>query len=115
MTFITTTALHEALLGHRPPLRVDVRRVQARAASGLALPGALWHDPAQWLEWKDGLAALQAPLVLYCVHGHEISHGLAAALRAMGCQARYLQGGMAAWQAAGLPVVDTQPPAAPVG
>ena len=41
--------------------------------------------------------------VLYCAHGHEISQGLVAALRAMGVDARYLDGGIDAWKAAGEP------------
>jgi rhodanese-related sulfurtransferase len=112
MSVITAAALHQALQGPQPPVLVDVRRIQARVASGQALAGALWSDPALWLSWKDELAALQTQLVLYCVHGHEISQGLTAALRAMGCQVQHLQGGLAAWQAAGLPVADTCPPGA---
>ena len=41
-------------------------------------------------------------MVLYCAHGREISQGLTTALRVMGLNARYLDGGIAAWQAAGL-------------
>jgi thiosulfate sulfurtransferase len=40
---------------------------------------------------------------LYCVHGREISQGLTTALQVMGLNARFLEGGLAAWQAAGLP------------
>ena len=80
---------------------LDVRRTQARAADPQLIPGAQWRDPAAWLDWKDACLPAQRPLVVYCVHGHEISQGLAAALRAMGLDARFLQGGLAAWKAAG--------------
>lgn len=83
---------------------LDVRRAGARAEDGTAIAGARWLDPALWLDWKDGVAA-DRPAVLYCAHGHEISQGLAAALCAMGVDARSLDGGIAGWKAAGRPVV----------
>jgi thiosulfate sulfurtransferase len=88
---------------------LDVRRDIARSKHGSAIAGATWHNPAQWLEWKDAIAeqaqANPSPVVLYCAHGHEISAGLTAALCAMGVDARSLKGGMTDWQAAGQPVV----------
>jgi rhodanese-related sulfurtransferase len=45
------------------------------------------------------------PVVVYCAHGHEISQGLTAALRAMDIDARHLLGGISAWKQAGHPVV----------
>ena len=41
---------------------------------------------------------------MYCAFGHEISQGLTAALRALGVDARHLEGGIAAWRDAALPV-----------
>ena len=82
---------------------LDVRRARARAAAAYAIPGANWYDPASWLDWKDQVATAK-PAVLYCVHGHEISQGLAAALCAMGVDARYLLGGIETWKAAQQPV-----------
>jgi len=53
------------------------------------------------------------PVVVYCAYGHEISQGLVAALRAMGADARQLEGGIAAWREAGLAVIalDAEPSA----
>jgi thiosulfate sulfurtransferase len=82
---------------------LDVRRAQARAADGADIAGARWLDPALWQDWKDGVGN-DRPAVVYCVHGHEISQGLTAALRAMAIDARHLEGGISAWQAAGQPV-----------
>jgi thiosulfate sulfurtransferase len=82
---------------------LDVRRAQARAADGSDIAGARWLDPALWLDWKDSIGQEQ-PVVVYCAHGHEISQGLTAALRAMGVDARHLEGGISAWKAAGQPV-----------
>jgi thiosulfate sulfurtransferase len=80
---------------------LDVRRAEKRRADGDEIAGGRWLDPARWLDWKDGVAASAAPVLVYCAHGHEISQGLCAALRAMGVDARHLEGGIAAWRAAG--------------
>ena len=83
---------------------IDVRRLAARQADGTEIAGGRWQDPALWLDWKDAVPS-DGLVVLYCAHGHELSQGLAAALRAMGVDARYLAGGIAAWKAAGAAVV----------
>jgi len=79
---------------------LDVRRASARAADGTEIAGSRWLDPAAWLDWKDGITH-ERPVVVYCAFGHEISQGLSAALGAMGADARHLDGGIAAWKAAG--------------
>lgn len=73
----------------------------------MTIAKSIWRDPAQWLDWKDEVAALPEPVVFYCVHGLEVSQGVTAALRAMGKDARYLEGGFSEWQKVGLPVVET--------
>ena len=87
---------------------LDVRRAPARDADGRDIEGATWLDPALWLDWKDQVEAQTpegTPVVVYCAHGHEISQGLSAALRAMAIDARHLVGGISAWKAAGQPTV----------
>ncbi len=79
---------------------LDTRRAAKRAGEGDQIPGSQWRDPALWLDWKDGVPG-DRPAVVYCAHGHEISQGLAAALRALGVDARHLAGGIEAWRAAG--------------
>ncbi|MGV2866570.1 rhodanese-like domain-containing protein [Achromobacter sp. ESBL13] len=83
-----------------PHTLIDVRRRPRRNADGVAIPDGQWLDPALWLDWKDTIASTQA-VVIYCAEGHELSQGLAATLRAMGIDARYLLGGIQAWRAAG--------------
>lgn len=85
---------------------LDVRRAGKRAAEGDEIPGTAWLDPALWLDWKDGVPR-DRPVVLYCAHGHEISQGLTAALRAMGLDARHLTDGIEGWRGAGLATVRT--------
>ncbi|HEU5296391.1 MAG TPA: rhodanese-like domain-containing protein [Burkholderiaceae bacterium] len=95
---------------------LDVRRAQARATDGSDIESATWLDPALWLDWKDRVAAMAppgAPVVVYCAHGHEISQGLTAALRAMNIDARHLDGGITAWQQAAQPTVVARLPVEP--
>jgi hypothetical protein len=85
---------------------MDVRRQGARQASGTTIEKSIWRDPELWLDWKDEVSALSGPVVFFCVHGHEVSQGLTAALCAMGKDAKYLQGGFSEWQMAGLSVAN---------
>src|SRR5918996_1556324 len=39
--------------------------------------------------------------IVYCVHGREVSQGAAAVLSEAGVAARYLEGGLEGWNAAG--------------
>ena len=104
MQAISVAALSSDLTQSSPPVLIDVRRQGARKASGQTIDGAIWRDPALWLDWKDEIAALPQSLVFFCVHGHEISQAMAAALSAMNKDARYLEGGFSRWQTAGMPV-----------
>lgn len=106
MTSISVATLSTCLMETKQPVLIDVRRESARQASGTTIAHSIWRDPAQWLDWKDEVAALSGQVVFFCVHGHEVSQGLTAALRAMGKDARYLEGGFSEWQKVGRPVVE---------
>jgi Fe-Mn family superoxide dismutase len=86
--------------------RIDVRRSAVFAEATDMIPGARWHDPADVDQWAPSLAG--APVVVYCVHGHEVGQSAAACLRALGVPALYLIGGIEAWRAAGLPLQARQ-------
>lgn len=105
MQAISVDALSRDLKEHSQPVLIDVRRQGARQADGMTVENAFWRDPSLWLDWKDEVAAMSGPVVFFCVHGHEVSQGLTAALCAMGKDAKYLEGGFAEWRKAGLPVV----------
>lgn len=81
---------------------IDVRKAPARNASGLTIPGAarlLPPDAAKrWREFEG------KPVILFCVHGHEISQSASALFAENGIDAPYMAGGFEAWRAAGLPV-----------
>jgi Fe-Mn family superoxide dismutase len=48
------------------------------------------------------------PVIVYCVYGHEVGRATAMRLRAAGVDARFLQGGIDAWKAAGRPLASKQ-------
>jgi rhodanese-related sulfurtransferase len=100
-TSITATELKSALAGRHAPLVIDVRRSPAfRAAPDMAA-GALRRDPAAVSSWARALPRA-ASVVVYCVHGHEVSQNAAQALREAGIAARFLEGGLEeGWKAAG--------------
>jgi rhodanese-related sulfurtransferase len=86
------------------PLLIDVRKNEAFIASEHTLPGALRRDPLQLETWAGTLPAATAVLV-YCVHGHEVSQNTMAALRQRGRNACFLEGGIEAWREQGLPLM----------
>lgn len=91
---------------------LDVRRAAKRRGDGDQITGSRWLDPAAWLDWKDDVPPGR-PAVVYCAHGREISQGLAAALCALGVDARVLEGGIDAWRRAGNAVEPIPPADAP--
>jgi rhodanese-related sulfurtransferase len=99
--FISASEVLSAILGGRPPLIVDVRRKPAFRAASDMIEGALWRDPERVTEWAGELPRASR-VVAYCVHGKEISQGVAKALAGRGLSAQYLQGGIEeGWKAAG--------------
>src|SRR5688572_20985410 len=85
-----------ALIGREtPPIVIDVRRNERWHEAADLIDGALRRDPAQVEEWKKSLPA-NAEVIVYCVHGHEVSQNAAKALGA-----RYLEGGIEHWRAEG--------------
>jgi rhodanese-related sulfurtransferase len=90
-----------AIHGGRPPLIIDVRRPSAFRAATDMISGALWRDPERVADWADELPRASR-VVAYCVHGHEVSQGVAQALAGRGIAAQYLQGGIEeGWKAEG--------------
>jgi Fe-Mn family superoxide dismutase len=82
---------------------LDVRRAGMFEKAGTVITGASWRDPAAIADWARDVPR-DKEIVVYCVYGHEIGRATALRLRAQGVQARFLRGGIDAWQAAGRPV-----------
>ena len=88
---------------------LDVRRDAMFAQASTMVETARWCNPALVDQWAGQMSS-GGDVVVYCVYGHEVGRSTALRLRARGINARFLRGGIDAWQAAGLPVV-----AKPVG
>jgi rhodanese-related sulfurtransferase len=105
---ISVSDLRGWLAGSVPPIVIDVRRRAAFMASGEMVGGALRRDPDSVATWARTLPAASS-VVVYCVHGHEVSQNAAAALKEAGLDAAYLEGGLEeGWKSAGAPV-DRKP------
>jgi len=92
---ISAARLQQSIRSEHPPLVIDVRRDERFRESPYLLKGALRRDPAKVDLWK-GTLPQAAEVVVYCVHGHEVSQGVAKALGA-----RYLEGGVEHWREEG--------------
>jgi len=92
---ISAASLRQSLASARPPLVIDVRKTPAFIDAPDLMRGALRRDPLRVAEWQRTLPG-EADVVVYCVHGHEVSQNAAKALGA-----RFLEGGIEAWRAAG--------------
>jgi rhodanese-related sulfurtransferase len=102
-----TCAALKALAASRESITVlDVRRRPAFETDPRLIPGSVWKDPEQVTNWAAGLNR-EGSIVVYCVHGHEVSHGAVDRLRALGFQAALLEGGIDAWKASGGAVTDS--------
>jgi rhodanese-related sulfurtransferase len=82
-------------------LIIDVRREEAFRWATDMVAGALWRDPERVTEWAGELPRASR-VVAYCMHGHEVSRGVAKALGEQGIDARVLEGGIEqGWKPAG--------------
>lgn len=100
---ISTAELEAALAGANPPVVIDVRRRARIDAATDMVPDARWCDPETPEQWLKDLPKGR-PVVAYCVFGHHVSHTARDKLAAAGFEARYLEGGIVTWRAAGLPL-----------
>jgi rhodanese-related sulfurtransferase len=97
-TAIPASELRSAFAGNNPPIVIDVRRQAAFVEADGMVCGALRREPEQVAAWAKSLPKASS-VVVYCVRGHEVSQGAAAALSKAGIAARYLEGGFEAWKA----------------
>jgi rhodanese-related sulfurtransferase len=103
-TSTTAAELKSALTRGNPPLVIDVRRRPAYQNATERIAGALRRDPEQVAAWAPELPRT-SHVVVYCVHGHEVSQNVAKALNERGIAAQYLEGGIEeGWKAAGGPL-----------
>lgn len=78
----------------------DVRREADYAASNETIPGAFWKNPDKVDAWIGALPKSQE-VVIYCVRGGSVSNSIVDRLHAEGIKARYVEGGIEGYKAAG--------------
>jgi rhodanese-related sulfurtransferase len=99
---ISPTELYGRLGTAAAPTVVDVRRAADFATAGELIISACHRDPDEVERWAKALPG-RRQVVINCVHGHQVSQGVAAHLREAGVDALYLQDGIVGWLAKGLP------------
>lgn len=88
------------------PVILDVRKDPARSRSGLGIPGSLHFKPFDAQNWAGQFVGKS--VIVYCVHGHEVSRAVAGYLQDRGVDASFLEGGFEAWREQGLPVAPLE-------
>ena len=81
-------------------LVLDVRREADFAASNESIPGALWKNPEKIDAWISALPKTK-DVVIYCARGGSVSNSAVDRLQAEGIQARFIEGGIEGYKAAG--------------
>src|SRR5215208_6376806 len=93
MESISAAELKRQIAASRPPIVIDVRRNPVYLGSREMIRGSLRRDPDQVESWKNTLPGASS-VIVYCVHGHEVSQRSAAALAQAGIRAAFLEGGL---------------------
>jgi rhodanese-related sulfurtransferase len=86
------------------PVIIDVRREAVFRAAETRVAGAVWRNHMAAADWARDLPAGK-PVVVYCIHGHNVSALAAALLAAEGVDVAVLEGGLEAFVEAGGPLV----------
>jgi rhodanese-related sulfurtransferase len=81
-------------------LVLDVRREADFNASREIIPGAFWKNPDKIDAWI-GAVPKTHDVVIYCVRGGAVSNDVVDRLQAAGVRARFIEGGLEAYKAAG--------------
>jgi len=106
---VSVSSLHAKLSAPFPPTVVDVRRAAAYERDPVRIPLSIRRAPEAVEHWAAELDDWRE-VVVYCVHGHEVSANAASALAARGLRASILEGGLEAWRQAALPVAPSHAP-----
>jgi rhodanese-related sulfurtransferase len=100
---ISAGELYQRLGSASAPVVIDVRRAPAFDQDNRMIVGAIRCLPHEVAARTLDLGHA-GQVIVYCVHGHEVSQSAAETLRGLGIEARYLAGGIAAWIEQGLPI-----------
>ncbi len=97
---IEPAELFSVMHSENAPIVIDVCRPEAFAQVDRMIAGSYWKDHMSAGEWASDIPEGK-DVVINCVHGHNVSQIAVALLRSKGINARYLNGGVAAWETAG--------------
>jgi rhodanese-related sulfurtransferase len=97
---IFSKALYGQLGLPNSPVIVDVRDADAYRSQPRLIAGALRGSPGDVGRWAGALPRTR-PVAVYCDRGDQASRAIADELVSKGYPASYLEGGLAAWVAAG--------------
>lgn len=90
-------AFCSALMVTEPGLQVvDARPRNCVSRNPATMPFAVWRDPERVDDWCSQLSS-DAPVFVFCAYGFEVSCKVATTLRERWFDARYIRGGLAAW------------------
>lgn len=101
---ITRDELYARFARPDAPVVINVCREPAFQAEAKLIPSAIRVAPERVAEWA--LQHARQPVVVYCVHGHEVSQTAAQTLIQAGFKACYLEGGIEGWKGAALPTIE---------
>ena len=100
-TVTSYSQLESELNSRDAPLLIDVRRETVYLQAADRARCALRRDPEAVADWAQALPP-SARIVVYCVHGGDVSRAVASELGRRGFHARYLEGGFEqGWKVAG--------------
>lgn len=92
-----------ALMVTAPGLQVvDARPRNYVSRNPDTMPQAIWRDPESVDDWCSQLSS-DGPVFVYCAYGFEVGCKVATTLRERGFDARYVRGGLAAWNGTASP------------
>lgn len=101
---ITPKELMSLKKSHRNLTILDVRRKSDYDEDPNRIPGATWRNPETVEQWRDEL--MDQEVILYCVRGGSVSKSVSERLIEKNINARYIEGGIAAWKDSGGQVED---------
>ena len=99
---IPADVLYARLGSEAAPIIVDVRPDADFVGAESLVTAAFHRSPDAVEQWRSELPSGRQ-VVTYCSHGRDVSQGVAAALRLMGVEANFLEGGLGNWIEQGLP------------
>jgi rhodanese-related sulfurtransferase len=83
---------------------LDVRRKPDYDADTNKIPGASWRNPETVEQWREEFTDQE--VIFYCARGGSVSKSVSEKLVEKNINARYIEGGIAAWIDSGGPVSE---------